>query len=66
MLSTLDADGDLILSPVEIHNAPAVLRKLDLDRNGVLDADHDGAIGPAEIDHNPAELQTLDANRDGS
>jgi hypothetical protein len=36
LLGTLDADDDLILSPAEISNAPAALRKLDLDGDGAL------------------------------
>lgn len=36
VLGTLDADDDLILSPLEIANAPTALRRLDLDGDGVL------------------------------
>lgn len=42
VLGTLDVDDDLVLSPVEISNAPAMLRKLDLDGDGSLSAQEAG------------------------
>ncbi|HRT09089.1 MAG TPA: hypothetical protein P5233_11965, partial [Candidatus Paceibacterota bacterium] len=38
-LRLFDADGDQLLSNVEIHNAPAALRALDANRDGQLTAD---------------------------
>ena len=42
VLRALDADRDLTLSPSEIRNAPAVLRKLDANRVGNLSAEECG------------------------
>jgi hypothetical protein len=56
VLGTLDADDDLILSPVEISSAPAALRKLDID--------HDGGLSPQEAGQrfgdDPETLRRLD------
>jgi hypothetical protein len=79
VLAALDADGDLTISPSEIANAPAALRKLDLNRDGKLSAEECGFLppgdfaGPARLlaryrgdfmRENPI-LAALDTDRDG-
>jgi hypothetical protein len=78
-IAALDADGDLTISAAEIANAPAALRKLDLNRDGSLSAEECGFLppgdftGPAsrlaryrrEFMHSSPLLAALDANHDG-
>ncbi|HWQ52222.1 MAG TPA: EF-hand domain-containing protein [Bryobacteraceae bacterium] len=42
MLSVIDTDGDLAISHWEMINAPAVLRKFDVDHDGTLSAQECG------------------------
>jgi Ca2+-binding EF-hand superfamily protein len=42
VLGVLDADGDLVISPLEIAGAPAALRRLDGDHDGKLSAEECG------------------------
>jgi hypothetical protein len=50
VLRVLDADRDLTLSPWEIANAPAALRKLDADHDGKLTAEECGLpIDPSSV-----------------
>jgi hypothetical protein len=55
VLSALDADGDLTISPAEILNAPAALRRLDRNRDGKLSAEECGFLPPGDF-HGPASL----------
>lgn len=55
VLSALDADGDLTISPAEIANAPAALRKLDLNHDGKLSAEECGFLPPGDF-AGPARL----------
>jgi Ca2+-binding EF-hand superfamily protein len=79
VLSTLDAYGDLTISPEEMQNAPAALRRLDLNHDGKLSAEECGFLppgdftGPAKLlkryrrdfmRENPV-LAALDTDRDG-
>ena len=79
VLSALDADGDLTISPAEMLAAPAALRKLDLNRDGKLSAAECGFLPPGDFEgpasllasyrrdfmrENPV-LAALDSNRDG-
>lgn len=78
VLRALDTDGNFALSPWEIGNAPAALRKLDTDHAGKVTAEECGLhIGPNSVpaalvaqlrrrfmSYHPV-LAALDANRDG-
>jgi Ca2+-binding EF-hand superfamily protein len=79
VLDALDGDADLVISAAEIGNAPAALRKLDLNRDGKLSAQECGFLppgdfaGPAKLlagyrrefmRENPV-LAALDTDRDG-
>ena len=78
VLRALDSDRDLTLSPWEIGNAPAALRKLDTDHEGKLTAEECGlridpnSMPPAILaqlrrrfmSHHPV-LDALDADHDG-
>lgn len=78
LLRALDADGDLALSPREIGNAPAALRKLDTNHLGKVTAEECGLyIDPSSappgmmaqlrgqfMNYHPV-LAALDADRDG-
>jgi hypothetical protein len=79
VLAALDGDADLVISPAEIGNAPAALRKLDLNHDGKLSAQECGFLppgdfaGPAKLladyrrefmRENPV-LAALDTDRDG-
>ena len=78
ILSALDADRDLTLSPTEIANASVVLRKLDRNRGGDLTAQECGLhidphfVSPALLvqlhrrfmSYHPV-LAALDTDRDG-
>ncbi len=58
VLRALDADRDLTLSPWEIGNAPAALRKLDTNHEGKLTAEACGLhIDPNSL--SPAVLAQL-------
>ena len=78
VLRALDTDGDLALSPWEIGNAPAALRKLDANHAGKLTAEACGlhidpnSMSPARAAElrlrfmsNHPVLAALDANHDG-
>ena len=78
VLRTLDADRDLTLSPWEIRNAPAALRKLDADHDGKLTAEECGlGVDPNSMSaaalaqlrqrfmSSHPVLAALDANHDG-
>lgn len=78
VLRALDTDGNLTLSPWEIGNAPAALRKLDTDHAGKVTAEECGLhIDPNSVpaalaaqlrrrfmSYHPV-LAALDADRDG-
>jgi hypothetical protein len=70
VLSALDLNRDLILSPSELANAPLVLRSLDTNHDEVLDAREVGGRGgerPWGTDfmrYHPV-LAALDADHDG-
>jgi hypothetical protein len=78
VLDALDADRDLTVSPREIDNAPAALRKLDINYRGELTAEECGLfIGPNSVpsallaqlrrrfmSYHPV-LAALDADHDG-
>lgn len=78
ILRVLDADRDLTLSPWEIRNAPAALRKLDMNHDGRLtpeecglhiDPDSVPPVLPAQLrqdfmSYHPV-LAALDADHDG-
>lgn len=77
VLGALDADEDNVLSAAEIENAPAALRKLDKNHDGVLTADECGlkfeeGLDPLKLGSvwlafmriHPV-LAVLDANHDG-
>jgi hypothetical protein len=78
VLRALDADGDLALSPWEIANAPAALRKLDTNHEGKVTAEECGlhidpnSLAPAMLaqlrrrfmSYHPV-LAALDADHDG-
>jgi Ca2+-binding EF-hand superfamily protein len=79
VLAALDADGDLTISSSEMFDAPAALRKLDLNHDGKLSAEECGFLppgdfaGPASLlaryrrdfmQANPV-LAALDRDRDG-
>jgi hypothetical protein len=78
VLSALDADHDLTLSPWEIGNAPAALRRLDINYHGKLKPEECGlhidpdSVPPALLaqlrhrfmSYHPV-LAALDANHDG-
>jgi hypothetical protein len=49
VLSALDSDGDLIISPAEMAGAPAALRKLDLNHDGKLSAEECGFLPPGDF-----------------
>jgi Ca2+-binding EF-hand superfamily protein len=55
VLAALDADGDLMISPAEIANAPVELRKLDLNHDGKLSAEECGFAPPGDFT-GPASL----------
>jgi len=74
-----DRDGNFMLSPAEMANAPAMLRTLDRDKDkdvgpnetnslllALLDRNRDGIISSAEMDRSTAVLRGLDANQDGT
>ena len=78
VLRALDVDPDFTLSPWEIANAPAALRKLDISHQGKLTAEECGL--PVDPESMPAAmsaqlrgqfmsyhpvLAALDSNRDG-
>ncbi len=78
VLRALDADRDLTLSPWEIGNAPAALRKLDIDYDGKLTPEECGLhIDPNSVPppllaqlrqrfmSNHPVLAALDADHDG-
>jgi Ca2+-binding EF-hand superfamily protein len=81
VLGALDADQDLVISPWEMANAPAALRRLDRDHDGKLSpeecgfslsADPEAVFDPefvrrARLDFMRANpvLAVLDANHDG-
>jgi hypothetical protein len=78
VLGALDADRELTLSPREISNAPAALRKPDINHGGKLTAEECGlhidqnsmppfvAGAPASAFHElPPVLAALDADHDG-
>ncbi len=78
VLRALDADRDLTLSPWEIGNAPAALRKLDIDYDGKLTPEECGLhIDPYSLPppllaqlrqrfmSNHPVLAALDADHDG-
>lgn len=78
VLGALDADRDLTLSPWEIGNAPAALRKLDIDYDGKLTPEECGLhIDPNSVPppllaqlrqrfmSNHPVLAALDADHDG-
>jgi Ca2+-binding EF-hand superfamily protein len=50
VLSALDADGNLIISSPEMINAPAALRRLDLNHDGKLSAEECGFLPPGDFD----------------
>ncbi|MEW6743518.1 MAG: class I SAM-dependent methyltransferase [Planctomycetota bacterium] len=56
LMQALDADNDGALSPVEIENASAALKKLDRNSDGQLTPDEVGARPPA-VGGDPADLQ---------
>jgi hypothetical protein len=74
----LDRDGNLMLSAVEMANAPAMLRTLDRDKYGnlsppmpylvlaILDRNRNKNISGAEISRSATGLRSLDANHDGT
>ena len=55
VLAALDADGDLVISPAEMANAPAALGKLDLNHDGRLSAEECGFSPPGDF-AGPASL----------
>jgi Ca2+-binding EF-hand superfamily protein len=79
VLAALDADGDFVISPAEMANAPAALRKLDLDHDGKLSAEECGFLPPGDFVGPASQLSgyrhdfmrenrvlaALDTNRDG-
>jgi hypothetical protein len=56
----LDTDGDHILFPLEMANAPAALLRLDRNRDGKLSTEKCGVSAPSM-----RILAALDANHDG-
>lgn len=75
VLWALDVDGNLTISSMEIANAAAALRRLDLNHDGKLSAEECGFLANADTDGsldrrldfmsaNPV-LAALDSNHDG-
>ncbi len=79
VLAALDGDGDFVISPVEIANAPAALRTLDLNHDGKLSAEECGFLPPGDFSGSASQLSgyrrafmgdnpvlaALDTDRDG-
>lgn len=79
VVAALDADGDLTISAAEMDAAPAVLRTLDLNHDGVLSPEECGFTVPGDLaandDRRPQYareymrsnpvLAALDTDRDG-
>jgi hypothetical protein len=78
-VTALDADGDLTISAAEMDAAPAALRTLDLNHDGILTPEECGFTMPGDLAANDAQrsryahefmhsnpiLAALDGNGDG-
>lgn len=63
VLAALDADHDGIISPVELRNAPAALRRLDRNGDGHLSA---AEVMPDPVAREVGRIMLLDRDADGS